>query len=95
MEDDCAECIANGTTTARTSISGPGPPEQAASLRGSAHPGGPVPLEINPPPDRPVDLRPLYDPATDRAGPGPRLNELTWRSGGRRRPPDGPPDPPV
>jgi len=71
MEDDCEECIADWGNSHRphidlwTASAGPGLPACEEALT----PPGLVTIEINPPSDRPVDPRPLYDVATDRCLP--------------------------
>ena len=68
MEDDCAECIAEWGADHRPHVdlwTGPAG-SRLLACEEALTPPGPVPLEINPPADRPVDLRPLYDTATDR-----------------------------
>jgi hypothetical protein len=68
MEDDCAECIDEWGADRRPHVdlwlgaSGTSLPACEEALT----PDGRVPLEINPPADRPVDPDALYDPATDR-----------------------------
>jgi 3D (Asp-Asp-Asp) domain-containing protein len=68
MEDDCEDCIAEWGANRRphvdlwTAAAGARLPACEEALT----PDAPVPLEINPPADRPVDPRPLYDPAADR-----------------------------
>jgi hypothetical protein len=72
MEDDCEDCIAEWGANRRPHVdlwmaaTGATLPACEAALT----PAAPVPLEINPPADRPVDLRPLYDPATGRCWSG-------------------------
>jgi hypothetical protein len=64
MEDDCAECIVqwDHDRTGHIDIwTGPA----GAGLRACEEaltPEGPVTVEVNPPPGRPTDLRPLYTP---------------------------------
>jgi hypothetical protein len=68
MEDDCAECIAEWGANHRPHVdlwTGPSG-NRLLACEEALTPPGPVPLEINPPADHPVDLRPLYDTATDR-----------------------------
>jgi hypothetical protein len=66
MEDDCEECIDEWGADHHphvdlwTGASG----SRLLACENSLTPDDPVPLEINPPADRPVDPRPLYDPAT-------------------------------
>jgi hypothetical protein len=72
MEDDCDECISDwgghhrGHVDLWTAPSGSG----LLACEQSLTPAGPEPLEINPPSVRPVDLRPLYDAASNRCWPG-------------------------
>lgn len=71
MEDDCEECITQWGANHRphvdlwTAPAGAGLPACEEALT----PPRQVPLEINPPADRPVDPRPLYDAATNRCWP--------------------------
>jgi 3D (Asp-Asp-Asp) domain-containing protein len=66
MEDDCEDCIAEWGAHRRPHIdlwmaaTGSTLPACEQTLT----PDAPVPVEINPPAGRPVDTRPLYDPAT-------------------------------
>jgi hypothetical protein len=68
MEDDCAECISEWGASHHPHVdlwTGPAG-SRLLACEEALTPPGPVPLEINPPADHPVDLRPLYDTATDR-----------------------------
>jgi hypothetical protein len=74
MEDDCEDCITEWGADHRPHVdlwmaaTGATLPACEAALT----PAAPVPLEIKPPADRPVDLRPLDDPTSGRcwsAGP--------------------------
>jgi len=68
MEDDCAECISEWGASHHPHVdlwTGPAG-SRLLACEEALTPPGPVPLEINPPADHPVDLRPLYDAATDR-----------------------------
>jgi hypothetical protein len=68
MEDDCAECISEWGASNHPHVdlwTGPAG-SRLLACEEALTPPGPVPLEINPPADHPVDLRPLYDTATDR-----------------------------
>ena len=68
IEDDCEECIDEWGANHRphvdlwTSATG----TRLLACEDALTPDGPVPLEINPPADRPVDAAPLYDPTTNR-----------------------------
>jgi len=67
MEDDCEECIDEWGADHHphvdlwTGATG----SKLLACENTLTPDDPVALEINPPSDRPVDLRPLYDPATN------------------------------
>ena len=71
MEDDCDECITDWGAGHRPHVDLWTAPAGTALLtcEDSLTPPGQVPLEINPPADRPVDPRPLYDAATNRCWP--------------------------
>lgn len=71
MEDDCDECIAEWGASKRPHVDLWTGPSGAALLRceETLTPDAPEPIEVNPPADRPVDTRPLYDTATDRCWP--------------------------
>jgi hypothetical protein len=71
MEDDCDDCIAEWGANRRPHMDFWIAPAGTGLLacEEALTPAGPVPLEINPPADRPVDLRPLYDAATNRCWP--------------------------
>ncbi len=68
MEDDCDECIAEWGASHHphidlwTAAAGSG----LLACEEALTPAGPAPVEINPPADRPVDPRPLYDASTNR-----------------------------
>ena len=70
MEDDCEDCITEWGASRRPHVdlwlgaAGNG----LLACEEKLTPAGRVPLEINPPADRPVDPAPLYDPATGRCG---------------------------
>lgn len=64
VEDECAECVVQwdrgrvGHIDIWTGASGAGLPACEQALT----PNGPVTIEVNPPPGRPTDPRPLYPP---------------------------------
>lgn len=68
MEDDCDSCISEWAARHRphvdlwTAQAGSG----LLACEEALTPSREVPLQINPPPDRPVDPRPLYDSAAGR-----------------------------
>lgn len=66
MEDDCAECISDWQKSKRPHIdlwmSG-GVDKRVLGCEESLTPDGLETIEVNPPGDRPVDPRPLYDPS--------------------------------
>jgi hypothetical protein len=65
MEDECAECINDWTTTKRPRIklwTAASTDERVLACEERLTPNRVVTVEINPTPDRPVDPRPLYDP---------------------------------
>jgi len=65
MEDDCADCIEQwehrrvAHVDVWAGMSGPG----LLACEQALTPDAPVPLEVNPPPGRPTDPRPLYTPS--------------------------------
>ena len=65
MEDDCADCIEQwehrrvAHVDVWAGMSGPG----LQACEQALTPDAPVPIEVNPPPGRPTDLRPLYTPS--------------------------------
>lgn len=71
MEDDCAECISDWGASRRPHVDLWTGPSGPALLRceETLTPDAPRPLEINPPADRPVDPRPLYNGTTNACWP--------------------------
>ncbi len=64
MEDDCDTCIAEwgADRTAHLDLWLSGSDDPAVlPCEEALTPAGPVPVEVNPPPGRPVDPRPLFD----------------------------------
>lgn len=67
MEDSCASCISDfsaGRTPHIDLWTGPATDGSVLDCENALTPDGPVPVEIGPPPDRPVDPVALYDQAT-------------------------------
>jgi len=64
MEDECAECIADWNASKRPRIdmwTSATTDKQVLACEEALTPDGLVSVEINPPADRPVDTRPLFD----------------------------------
>jgi hypothetical protein len=64
MEDDCAECIDDWKATKRPRVdlwTSATTDRRVLACEEALTPDGLVSVQINPPPDRPVDPRPLFD----------------------------------
>lgn len=68
MEDSCASCITEWSSTREPHIdlwTGPATDSAVLDCEAALTPDGRIPIEIAPPPDRPVSTVPLYDERAD------------------------------